>query len=216
MLVFLPHPLYRRQMDTLNKYIIGGIIVAILAVAGIFLYSSGYATPTHSELGSPIPTPLPSASPIPQVPSISHLQVTPRPGWYKHPMNDSFVIYTRQQKAPLITPDTEAFAIGEYISISAMIRNESMEDWVTMYASDDVMILSKSWSTLNGYQLLKVEQEAGGADGKTLNYYLFIDNRIYSFQLYPLETNNGNTTVRNQQGIATLEQIRDGYTDKLK
>lgn len=109
------------------------------------------------------------------------------PNWYTHHISDTHIILTKQETLPDIGA-TEGYAYGEQININVLPLDISPEEWVAQNIDlDDILVLSKEWSTFYGQKLLVVESEAGGASGKQYTQYLFTDDVRYVISLYPLE-----------------------------
>lgn len=139
-------------------------------------------------------------------------------GWYFHRISGAYVLLTRGEKLPGIG-NTEIYAYGEQIGIELLKTDRSPEEWAALQApDDDPLVLSKRWNTERAYKVLRVEHEAAGAAGKQLTQYLFTNNRVYAFSLYPLESfdSANNHSVRNEQNIVVLEQVLSDYAASLK
>lgn len=138
-------------------------------------------------------------------------------GWYAHRMSDSYALFTRQQTLPDIGA-TEGYAYGEQISISMESFTGIPEEWNQLvWINDEAMVHAKIWNTIGGHKVLRVEHEAGGADGKQVTYYLFTDNKAYVFSLYPLESYDSQTGqhVRNEENIARIDNLVKVFAAQL-
>jgi len=136
-------------------------------------------------------------------------------GWYAHTMSNGNILLTHQKDLPNIGA-FEGFAYGEQIAISSIALDRPIEDWINQrIPADDPIYMAKERGVLDGYQTLRVEHEVEAA-GKVLDYYLFANNRVYMFSLYPLElTNASGKTVRNTTDVKILEHLVRDYSSKL-
>lgn len=135
------------------------------------------------------------------------------PDWYAHRVNDTTTIFTKEKNPPSKEDPT-----SERITIYTEKLDRPMEEWATWRApepKDDPLVISKQWSTLNGYKVLRVEREPGPAGGKTLEYNVFKDDTVYIFVFHPLETYDvaSGKTIRNTTDIQILKQIVKEYAD---
>ena len=137
-------------------------------------------------------------------------------GWYQHRMSDTHMLLTKQQELPDIG-GTEGYAYGQQINIEVIKRDVPYKEWLALYVGDDALVSSKEWSTISGYEFLRVEQEAGGAAGKVLNYYVFVDDLVYIFSLYPLESYDpiSEENIRNTENIKALDYLLQAFIEQL-
>lgn len=142
--------------------------------------------------------------------------ITAPTGWYVHPMDDGNFILTRQQELPDIGP-SEGFAYGEQIDVETQKLDRPLEEWIAWRIPDnDPIYTLKERGSFGGHPTLKVEHESLAA-GKVLDYYIFVDNQIYIFSLYPLESydTSGRNPVRNTANIKILEQMVKDFAAKI-
>ncbi|PJE64293.1 MAG: hypothetical protein COU90_02480 [Candidatus Ryanbacteria bacterium CG10_big_fil_rev_8_21_14_0_10_43_42] len=135
------------------------------------------------------------------------------PGWYEHRLSDTHIILTRQEDFPDIGA-TEGYAYGEQININVLPAGTPSKEWVSQnfIDLDDVLVKEAAWSIVdNGDNIidpgditfLRVEHETP-ADPQ-LTYYVFEDEYVYVFSLYPLEP-------QNTERLDTLESVIRSYT----
>lgn len=114
-------------------------------------------------------------------------------GWYAHRVHDEAILLTRQKELPKVE-GTEMYAYGEQIGISVVrpwVTDTTPEELAaskTLIDVDDVLVRKAEWDTINGYKLLRVEHETP-ADPQ-LSEYLFVENAVYIFSLYPILDKN--------------------------
>lgn len=175
-------------MNSKNKKIIGTVfILAIIAVAT-------FVMKTKNEFADIPSSGLPS-------------------DWYMHRINNTTTIFTKDKNPP-----SKEDLASERISIYTEKLDRPMEEWATWRApepKDDPLVISKQWSTLNGYKVLRVEREPGPAGGKTLEYDVFKGDTVYIFVLHPLEAYDAASgkTIRNITDVQVLKQIVKYYAD---
>jgi hypothetical protein len=142
--------------------------------------------------------------------------ITVPAGWYVHSTDNGTLMLTRQQELPDIG-QSEEFAYGEQIDIGVVKLDRPLDEWITWrIPDDDPLYTTKERETLSGYQALRVEHESLAA-GKVLDYYIFVNNRVYIFSLYPLESYDASSknTVRNTGNVKILEQIVKDFAAKI-
>ncbi|GEM_PF-2724930 len=182
-----------------NKIIIGvlGVVVVIGFTLGVFDFMKGLQqTENKTSLKLPdVGTSIPA-------------------GWYEHRINDTHIILTKEKILPDIGA-TEGYAYGEQINISVLPLSLSPEKWVaqkTHIDLDDVLVREAAWSIVdNGdniiddgdIKFLRIEHKTPA--GSALSYYVFEDERIKVFSLYPLET-------QSVERLDILESVMRAYT----
>lgn len=138
-------------------------------------------------------------------------------GWHKHQAQQTNVLLTRNDSLPTLN-NTELWALGEQIRIETAVISESFEEWANAYIADEALTHVRKQYTANEHDGLWIEQEAAGADGEILVIYIFDDNKVHTFTLYPLYVYDevSKKRVRNSTGITTLETVVQNYTANLE
>lgn len=168
-----------------NQALVPGTILAsavIVVIAILFVYpkaSRDKITPQPEETANGV--------------ILSDKNISVPEGWHLHRLSNSYFLLTRQEKLPEIG-GTELYAYGEQIGISVIPIDTTPEEWVAQKMHidlDDVLVKKATWGMADGYKLLRVEHETP-ADPQ-LSEYLFTENVIYIFSLYPIP--NANTAI---------------------
>lgn len=181
--------------------VVGVLITTILVIVGFFIFNS----PKDTIENKPVST---------------NIKLSVPDGWYLHRLSDTSVLLTRQETLPDIA-NTESYAYGEQISLNVIpMTKTSPEAWVaqkTYIDLTDTLILKSEWGEIDGHKLLSVEQMAAGASGKIMSRYLFVDNIVHIFSLYPLESYDPISKEQKRwvKNIDTLEQILQDYVAQL-
>jgi len=200
-----PERIVQFTMNKLGKILVLG--VGVILIAGYFLVvvSLDFLNPVERQMKKDMRERA-------ELPSEPFLQdITPLKDWYAHRISDNYILLTRQEELPDVGA-TEGYAYGEQIGINLIKSDMSPEEWVAQKVFidlDDVLVLSKEWSTYNGQKLLTVEHEVAGAGGKMLTEYLFAGDLIYIVFLYPLEIYDdaSGAYVRNKEGVQDLGRV---------
>lgn len=151
--------------------------------------------------------------------------------WYEHRLSDTHIILTRQKDLPEVGA-TEGYAYGEQINISVLPVSTPSKEWVSQNFIDlnDVLVKEAVWSIVdngdniidpNDITFLRVEHETPAQP--QLTYYVFENERVYVFSLYPLEPQNAErldaleSVIRSYTSIGADERIRiDGAVTALE